>query len=79
MNDTTAKFAALVAETHARMTVDQRMQIASDMFDAARKIIESSLPEAMSRRERRLAVARRLYKDELSEAALMAHADWHER
>jgi hypothetical protein len=54
----------------------ERMQIASDMFDTARKIIESSLPKDLSRRDRRLAVARRIYNDELPEAALIAFAEW---
>jgi hypothetical protein len=76
MSDTLAKFAALVSERHAQMSADERMQIASAMFDTARKIIESSLPANLSRRARRLAVARRLYNGELPEAALRAHADW---
>jgi hypothetical protein len=76
MSDTSAKFSALVSERHAQMSADERMQIASDMFDTARKIIESSLPGNLSQRARRLAVARRLYNDELPEAALSAHADW---
>jgi hypothetical protein len=76
MSDTAAKISALVSERHARMSADERMQIASDMFDTARKIIESSLPETLSRRDRRLAVARRMYNGELPEAALTAHADW---
>jgi hypothetical protein len=76
MSDTLTKVSALVSERHAQMSADERMQIASDMFETARKIIESSLPETLSRRERRLAVARRLYNDELPEAAFRAHADW---
>ncbi len=76
MSDTAAKFSILVSERHAQMSADERMQIASDMFDTARKIIESSLPGNLSRRARRLAVARRLYNDELPGAALSAHADW---
>jgi hypothetical protein len=46
------------------------------MFDTARAIIESSLPLNLTRRERRLAFARRLYAGELSEAALIAFAEW---
>ncbi|HMD28583.1 MAG TPA: hypothetical protein VKH13_08440 [Steroidobacteraceae bacterium] len=76
MSDTSAKFSALVSARHAQMSADERMQIASDMFDTARRIIESSLPANLSRRARRLAVARRMYNDELPEAALSAHADW---
>lgn len=48
------------------------------MFDTARAIVESSLPPNLSRRERRLAYARRMYGDELPEAALIAFAEWPE-
>lgn len=54
------------------------MRIASSMFDTARAIVESSLPPNLSRRERRLAYARRMYGDELPEAALIAFAEWPE-
>jgi hypothetical protein len=46
------------------------------MFETARKIVESSLPPDMSRKERRLAWARRLYEGELPERALLAFAEW---
>lgn len=78
MNDTNAKIAAMVAETHRQMTPDARMQIASDMFDTARAIVDSSLPSALSRFERRLAVIRRLYGDELPESAKIAFARYEE-
>jgi hypothetical protein len=78
MNDTSSKVAAMVAERHRQMTSDERMSIASAMFDTARAIVESSLPATLTRRERRLALARRLYGLELPEAALMAFADWPE-
>ncbi len=52
------------------------MKIASSMFETARLIVESSLPPALTGRERRLAFARRMYGDELPEAALQAYADW---
>jgi len=76
MNDTSPKVAAMVAERHQRMTPEQRMQAASAMFDTARIIVESSLPATLSRKERRLALARRLYGNELPEAALIAFAEW---
>jgi hypothetical protein len=78
MNDTTPKIAELVARRHAEMSPEERMQIASDMFDTAREIVDSSLPNTLSRRDRRLASARRLYNEELPEAALNAFADWQE-
>jgi hypothetical protein len=68
----------MVAERHRRMTADERMRIVSSMFDTARAIVESSLSPDLSRRERRLAYAKRMYGDELPEAALIAFADWPE-
>jgi hypothetical protein len=55
---------------------NRRMRIASSMFETARAIIESSLPHNLTRRERRLAFARRLYAGELPDAALLAFAEW---
>lgn len=68
----------MVAERHRQMTPEERMRIASSVFDTARAIVESSLPPNLSRRERRLAYARRMYGDELLEAALIAFAAWPE-
>jgi hypothetical protein len=76
MNDTSEEVAALVAERHRRMTTDERVIIATRMFDTARAIVESSLPADLSRRDRRLGLLRRLYGDEVSEAAKIAFADW---
>lgn len=76
MSDTSPKVARLVAERYRQMTPDQRMRIASSMFETARRIVESSLPPNLTRRERRLAFARRLYAGGLPEAALQAFADW---
>jgi hypothetical protein len=76
MNDTSPEMERIVTERYRRMTPDERMRIASSMFETARKLIESSLPANMTRRERRLAFARRLYEGELPEAALLAFAEW---
>jgi hypothetical protein len=78
MNDTSPEVAAMVAEHHRQMTPEERVRIASSMFDTARAIVESSLPANLSRRERRLAYARRMYGNELPEAALIAFAEWPE-
>lgn len=78
MNDTSTEIAAMVAERHRQMTPDERMRIASSMFDTARAIVESSLPANLTRRERRPAYARRMYGNELPEAALIAFAEWPE-
>ena len=75
MNDTCAKVAAIVAERYRRMTPEGRVNIASTMFDTARAIVESSLPPGLTRRERRLALAERIYGTELPQAALIAFAE----
>lgn len=76
MNDTSPEMERMVTERYRRMTPDERIRIASSMFETARKLIESSLPANMTRKERRLAFARRLYDGELPEAALLAFAEW---
>jgi hypothetical protein len=68
----------MVNERYRRMTPDERVKIAASMYDTARAIVLSSLPPGLSRRERRLAFARRLYEGELPEAALIAYAEWGE-
>jgi hypothetical protein len=76
MNDTSDRLAELAAERHRAMTPQQRLEIAASMFGAARTIVEASLPHDLTRQERRLAVIKRFYGDELPEAALLAFAAW---
>lgn len=78
MNDTSTAFDAIVDDRYRRMDPVERMAIASSMFDTARAIVESSLPATLSRRERRMAFAQRMYANELPDAALQAYADWLE-
>lgn len=78
MNDTPPEFEAMVDDRYRRMTPDERVKIAASMYDTARAIVLSSLPPGLSRRETRLAFARRLYEGELPEAALVAYAEWDE-
>jgi len=68
----------IVTERYRQMSPDERIRIAASMFETARKIVESSLPTGISRRERRLAWARRLYDGELPEKALLAFAEWQD-
>jgi hypothetical protein len=77
VNDTPSEMDKMVAQRYKLMAPDRRMRIASSMFEMARAIIESSLPLNLTRRERRLAFAKRLYAGELPDAALQAFADWH--
>ena len=76
MKDTSPEMERIVRERYRQMSPDQRMRIASSMFETAREIVESSLPPDLSRKERRLAWARRLYSGELPERALLAFAEW---
>ena len=68
------KVVAMIEARYRAMTPLERLQIASSMFDTARAIIDSSLPPELSQEERRYAIAKRVYGDELTEAALRAHA-----
>lgn len=76
VSDTSPEIERMVAEHYQQMTPEERMKIASSMFETARAIVDSSLPATLTGRERRLALARRFYGDELPEAALVAFADW---
>jgi hypothetical protein len=76
VNDTPPEFEAMVNERYQRMSPDERVRIAAAMYDTARAIVLSSLPHGLSRRDRRLAFARRFYEGELPEAALIAYAEW---
>ena len=78
MSDTSLEVEAMVRERYQRMTPEERVNIASSMFETARQIVEASLSKDMTRRERRLALVRRLYSGELPEAALSAVAEWNE-
>jgi hypothetical protein len=76
MNDTSTVISEIVRERYRSMTPTERWSAASSLFDTARLIIESSLPSGLTREQRRLAVARRLYGNELLEEALIAHAKY---
>jgi hypothetical protein len=74
MNDTSAAISKAVADRYRSMAPAERWLAASSLFETARTIIESSLPSGLTMEQQRLAVVRRLYKNELPEVALIAHA-----
>jgi hypothetical protein len=76
MNDTAAAIDKVIADRYRSMTPAERWLAASSLFETARKIVESSLPSGLTIEQRRLAVVRRLYTDELPEVALIAHAKY---
>jgi hypothetical protein len=76
MNDTSDAIAKAVLERYRSMTPAERWLAASSLFETARAIIQSSLPNSFTAEQRRLAIAQRLYNDELPEVALIAHAKY---
>jgi hypothetical protein len=78
MNDTSQHVAQLVAERHAAITPTERLQIASSMYETARQLIAASLPPGLTREQRRYAIIKRMYGNELPEDALQAHANFPE-
>lgn len=74
MNDTSDKVAAMVAARHAAMSAEERVRAASSMYDAARQIVEASIPQSVQGAERRYQVLKRFYGDEVPDAALEACA-----
>lgn len=76
MTDTSPDIERRVAARYAAMTSLERFEIVCSMRQTAITIIESSLLPSLTRVERRYAIAKRLYGDELSEAALIAHANY---
>jgi hypothetical protein len=77
MNDTSAEVAKVVADHHRQMTPEERVRVAASLYETARAIVDSSLPQNMAQADRRLAIVRRFYGGELPEAALIAHAYYY--
>ena len=74
MKDTSTAVERLVSAHHAAMTSEERMRIAASLYETARAMIDSSLPTNLTIEQRRYAIVKRLYGDELPESALIAHA-----
>jgi hypothetical protein len=72
--DTSPQIEAMVADRHREMSAEERWRAAAALFETARAIVDSSLPAGLSRADRRLAWARRLYGTELPDKALAAFA-----
>jgi hypothetical protein len=74
--DTSPDIERMVAARYSAMSPFERITIAASMRQTAIAIIESSLPTDLTREQRRYAIVKRLYGSELSEAALLAHANY---
>ena len=75
-NDTSDAISKIVLERYRSMTAAERWLATSSLFETARAIIQSSLPSSLTTEQRRLAIVQRLYKGELPEEALIAHANY---
>lgn len=61
MRDTTPDFQRFVDAQYARLTSGERVRLCTVMFDAARALVESSLPEGLSEYERKRQLTERFY------------------
>jgi hypothetical protein len=48
----------------------ERVRLCTEMFDAARRLVESSLPRGLSKRERRRRVTERFYGAEFADKVI---------
>jgi len=67
MRDTTPEFERFVAARYARLTADERLRLCTEMFDAARVLVESGLPAGLSERERRRRITERFHGREFAD------------
>lgn len=66
MRDTTPEFERFVAEQYRRLTAAERVRLCTEMFDAARVLVESSLPADLSDHERKRRITERFYGAEFA-------------
>jgi hypothetical protein len=66
MIDTTTKAEKIQSELFDKMTGDERMKIASDMFDTARTLVLASLDKNLNDKEKRKALFLRFYGNDFS-------------
>ena len=66
MIDTTTKAEKTQSELFDKMTGDERMKIASDMFDTARTLVLASLDKNLNDKEKRKALFLRFYGNDFS-------------
>mgnify|MGYP001560068699 FL=1 len=74
MRDTTFEFQRFVDEQYRRLTPGERVRLCTEMFDAARRLVESSLPPQLSGIERKRWIAERFYGREFANRVFPAAA-----
>jgi len=75
MRDTTPEFERFVAAQYRRLTPGERVRLCTEMFDAARVLVESGLPPGLNERERRRRVTERFYGAEFASRVFPADTD----
>jgi len=66
MRDTTLEFERFVAAQYRRLTPAERVRLCTEMFDAARVLVESGLPPGLGDRERSWQITARFYGTEFA-------------
>ena len=66
MRDTTLEFERFVATQYRRLTPAERVRLCTEMFDAARVLVESGLPPGLGDRERSWQITARFYGTEFA-------------
>ncbi len=66
MIDTSREAEEIQSELFDKMSGEERMKIASDMFDTARTLVLASLDQNLSDTEKRKALFLRLYRNDFS-------------
>jgi hypothetical protein len=67
MRDTSPEFQRFVDEQYRRLTPGERVNLCTEMFDAARSLVESTLPRDLSEYERKRRITERFYGPEFAD------------
>lgn len=66
MRDTTPEFQQFVDQQYRQCTPGERLRLCTEMFDAARSLVESTLPQGLSEHERKRRITERFYGTEFA-------------
>ncbi|HNF14669.1 MAG TPA: hypothetical protein PK453_13445 [Leptospiraceae bacterium] len=67
MNDTSPEIEQMLQERYMKMTGEERVMIATSMYDTAREIVLSSLPPNLTEKEKRVQLFLRFYGNDFSD------------
>jgi hypothetical protein len=70
MEDTTPEFQRFVDAQYQRLTPGERVRLCTEMFDAARALFESTLPQGLSDYERKRRITEHFYGTEFANRVL---------